>query len=175
MLLMHILNLQKNKNSHHQWIPNVIYNPTKNGFDKLFQCRWDDCVLSPMNEYCNILFIHIYHLYGFPFHHIIVIGFRTYQTDYSAWLLITGRLFKPILKRLRKSPVNHDLRDFSFSNISILHPICTQFYALYRACTHSFAELTLQDSAKNNICEPLSSSNVDKLKMLMGFQPSTTQ
>ena len=51
---------------------------------------------------------------------------------------------------------------------------CSQLCFVVANSCFSFAELTIQDPAKNNNCEPLSSSNVDKLKIIRVFQLSTT-
>ena len=55
--------------------------------------------------------------------------------------------------------------------------ICSQFVAniiLFVAIQRfTFAEFVATNPAKDNLCKALSSSNVDKLKTLMGFQLST--
>ena len=56
----------------------------------------------------------------------------------------------------KRSPVGQCLRDFSFFHSSKLHPFCSQFHALYRTCTHSFAELTIHHPAKDKKCRAFS-------------------
>ena len=55
--------------------------------------------------------------------------------------------------------------------------ICSQIVAniiLFVAIQRfTFAEFVATNPAKDNLCKELSSSNVDKLKTLMGFQLST--
>ena len=53
---------------------------------------------------------------------------------------------------------------------------CTQFAPFFERCAHLHPQLCrilTKNSAKDNLCRALSSSNVDKLKTPMRFQPST--
>ena len=74
----------------------------------------------------------------------------------------------------KKSPVNHWFTGlFFFSHFKIapiLHPFLNDAPNLHPL----LCRIPSKDSAKNNICEPLSSSNVNELKTSMKFQLSTT-
>ena len=64
-------------------------------------------------------------------------------------------------------------RTFLFHIFQICSQIVANIILFVATQRFIFAESVATNPAKENLCRVLSSSNVDKLKMLMGFQLST--
>ena len=93
---------------------------------QILQCKWDVYVLSPMNEYSNNPFFHTLHLFDFPICPLTIMGLRPYQTDNSAWLLITGTLVQAHPEAQKKE----SCRSMTYGTFLFLtFQICTQIVA----------------------------------------------